>query len=241
MLLINQAFTTKTIIEPKAWSDIGNGQFIQVQTEQLLNMHCRQIFGDYVLHVGHLSSPVCLTQNLIKCTLYALPDKPKQENVNHNQGVFLSDKCHLSITESSIDMVTLFHGLDFTNDPHLLLREAERVLRSDGYLVLTGFNPFSQAGLLRFSPFYQQHLMKQARFFSLARVTEWLAVLGFVVRTVDYINTPKILGQSFSAFADAYFVVAQKQEIPLSVSRLKFAKLKPRLNPVSASWRGGVR
>jgi SAM-dependent methyltransferase len=241
MLLLNQAFTAKTIIAPKAWSELGNGQFIQAQTERLLDLHCRQIFGDFLLHVGHLSTPMCFTENPLKRTLYALPDKPKRQNYPHNQGLFLSDKCHLSVAESSIDMLTLFHGLDFANDPHLLLREADRVLRSDGYLVLTGFNPLSQVGLLRFSPLYQYHLMKQARFFALPRVKEWLAVLGFTIRTVDYINTPKIIDRPLYFMADTYFIVAQKQEIPMSVSRPKFARLKPRLNTVSASWRGDIR
>ena len=241
MLLLNQAFTAKTIIEPKAWSDLSKGHYIQAQTEQLLDLHCRQIFGDFLLHVGHLSTSLRFTENHLKRTLYALPDKPKRQNHLHNPALFLSDKCHLSVAESSIDMLTLFHGLDFSNDPHLLLREAERVLRSDGYLVLTGFNPLSQVGLLRFSPFYQQHLMKQARFFSLPRVKEWLAVLGFAIRQIDYINTPKVMGKPFSFISGAYFIVAQKQEVPLSVTRPKFAKIKPRLNTVSASWRGDIR
>ena len=241
MLFLNPAFTAKTMIEPKVWSELSNGPFIQAQTEQLLDLHCRQIFGDFLLHVGHLSTAVSFTENHLKRTLYALPDKSKRQSHAHNQAIFLSDKCHLSVAESSIDMLSLFHGLDFASDPHQLLREADRVLRSDGYLVLTGFNPLSQVGLLRFSPFYQQQLMQQARFFSLPRVKEWLAVLGFVVRQVDYINTPNIMGKPLSFISGAYFIVAQKQEVPLSVTRPKFAKLKPRLNTVSASWRGDIR
>lgn len=241
MLLFQQAFSTKTIIEPKLWNELTNGQFIQAQTERLLDTHCRQIFGDFLLHIGHLSTPICFTENHLKRTLFALPDKSKYQDETNEQATFLSDKYHLAVTESSIDMVTLLHGLDFASDPHRLLRETERVLRSDGYLVLTGFNPISKNGLFRYSPFYQEHLVKQARFFSLPRVKEWLKVLGFVIRTVDYIQTPKLFNKSLNSLSGAYFIVAQKQEIPLSFTRPKFAKLKPRLNTVSASWRGDIR
>ena len=68
------------------------------------------------------------------------------------------------------------HVLDFTAHPHLVLREAERVLVPEGRLVMTGFNPVSLWGVRR---------LLQGRFYSpwngnflpLVRVKDWLALL----------------------------------------------------------------
>ena len=53
----------------------------------------------------------------------------------------------LPFPSDSIDLVVLPHSLEFAPDPHLMLREVERVLRPEGRIVITGFNPASLWGL----------------------------------------------------------------------------------------------
>ena len=57
----------------------------------------------------------------------------------------------LPIASDSIDSIVLYHALDFTNDCHELLREATRILRPGGNMLVIGFNPFSVWGLWRLS------------------------------------------------------------------------------------------
>ncbi|MCQ4062135.1 class I SAM-dependent methyltransferase, partial [Klebsiella pneumoniae] len=53
----------------------------------------------------------------------------------------------LPFESQSLDMIVLPHVLEFSEDPHQLLREVERVLMPEGRVVITGFNPMSLWGL----------------------------------------------------------------------------------------------
>lgn len=94
-----------------------------------------------------------------------------------------ADPLQLPLAGQSVDLVALPHALEFSADPHLVLREAERVLMPEGQLVISGFNP---ASLWR----ARQAVMSErrrtvagapwdGRFIGLLRLKEWLRLLGF--------------------------------------------------------------
>lgn len=58
-----------------------------------------------------------------------------------------ADPLHLPFADKSVDVCLLAHTLPWCTDPHRLLREADRVLIDDGWLVISGFNPISLMGL----------------------------------------------------------------------------------------------
>ena len=58
----------------------------------------------------------------------------------------------LPVADDSIDCVLLPHTLDFSDRPHAILREVDRVLRSDGFLVVLGFKPGGLWGMRRLIP-----------------------------------------------------------------------------------------
>src|SRR5690606_30958247 len=92
----------------------------------------------------------------------------------------------LPLATDSVDAVLLHHALDFTPDSHRLLREASRVLRPGGRMVVVGFNPVSLWGLgslLRWRP---QMPPWNARFISRRRITDWLRLLDFHVEQTSY-------------------------------------------------------
>lgn len=79
---------------------------------------------------------------------------------------------------SSIDLVVLPHTLDFSLEPHQVLRETHRVLAPEGHIVLLGFNPMSLWGLVRL---LQRHTQVpwSGQFIHLFRLKDWLALLDF--------------------------------------------------------------
>lgn len=94
-----------------------------------------------------------------------------------------ADPLQLPLASQSVDLLVLPHALEFSADPHLVLREAERVLMPEGQLVISGFNPLSLWRL-------RQAAMREARrtaagapwdgrFIGLLRLKEWLRLLGF--------------------------------------------------------------
>jgi SAM-dependent methyltransferase len=58
----------------------------------------------------------------------------------------------LPVETDSIDAVLLPHTLDYSDRPHAVLREVDRVLRSDGRVIILGFKPFGLWGLRRMIP-----------------------------------------------------------------------------------------
>lgn len=91
-----------------------------------------------------------------------------------------SNSTELAVASASVDLVLLSHVLEFSDKPHQILREMERVLVPDGHLVVTCFNPVSLWGVFRSfagSDAYPWH----GRFIHLMRLKDWLALLGFEV------------------------------------------------------------
>jgi SAM-dependent methyltransferase len=82
--------------------------------------------------------------------------------------------------------------LEFSSAPHQILREVERVLMPEGNLIISGFNPISLWGLNR-------RLRKPqgypwcGEFIGLARLKDWLALLGF-----------EVVGGRFSIYAPPF-------------------------------------
>lgn len=94
----------------------------------------------------------------------------------------LSDFQYLPLPEESIDVTLLHHVLDYSQNPHQLLREAARVLIPRGHLVIVGFNPWSGFGVCRF---FARAFSRKPRWrhqsLRLGRVLDWLALLDFEV------------------------------------------------------------
>jgi SAM-dependent methyltransferase len=64
----------------------------------------------------------------------------------------VGDMHRLPIDSDSVDAVLLPHTLDYSDRPHAILREVDRVLRRDGRLIILGFKPFGLWGLRRLVP-----------------------------------------------------------------------------------------
>ncbi len=79
----------------------------------------------------------------------------------------------------SVDLVLLPHTLEFSADPHQVLREVERVLSPEGYAVILGFNPFSLWGGWRLFARGGGRVPWCGQFIQLTRIKDWLKLLGF--------------------------------------------------------------
>jgi len=94
----------------------------------------------------------------------------------HPGGDVRCEAAQLPFASGSLDLLALPHVLDFTERPHLVLREAERVLMPEGRLVLTGFNPISLWGVRRMIA-GRFRVPWNGNFLPLPRIKDWLALL----------------------------------------------------------------
>jgi len=84
----------------------------------------------------------------------------------------------LPFAARSIDLLALPFVLDFSLDPHAVLREAHSVLAPEGCLVICGFNRWSLWGLRRLLRFGIRQAPWSGRFLTLSQVQDWTRLLG---------------------------------------------------------------
>lgn len=157
----------------------------------------------------------------------------------------------LPFEAKSTGLVLLPHVLEFSDYPHQILREVERILMPEGHLVVLGFNPFSFWGLA--SVFRRDRMPWNGRFTSLTRIKDWLQLLNFelIAGKMIYHSPPvqsdrirrhlgflENAGDRWWPLGGAvYAVVARKREIgvtPLQPEWKKRKRLRPGLaRPVS--------
>lgn len=83
----------------------------------------------------------------------------------------------LPIASNSVDLLLLPHVLEFSEHPHQILREVDRVLMPEGHAVIACFNPWSLWGLRRVFARASNAYPWNGRFINLPRLKDWLALL----------------------------------------------------------------
>jgi SAM-dependent methyltransferase len=97
----------------------------------------------------------------------------------------------LPFPSQSLDLVVLPHALESSRDPHLTLREVERVLVPEGRVMILGFNPASMWGLRQrlgragsavgLGRRNALFLPRAGEFLGYWRLRDWLRLLSFEV------------------------------------------------------------
>ena len=102
-------------------------------------------------------------------------------------------RCHfdaLPFDAASLDLVVLPHALELARDPHLALREVERVLVPEGRVLIVGFNPASLWGTRQKLGRLRRRLSRSSgelflphagEFVGYRRLRDWLRLLSFEV------------------------------------------------------------
>lgn len=87
----------------------------------------------------------------------------------------------LPFAAASLDLVVLPHVLESAADPHQVLREVDRVLRPEGRVIITGFNPVSLWGAreLAVRGIARPFLPPGAHMLGIPRLRDWLKLLSF--------------------------------------------------------------
>lgn len=212
---------------PAGWQAFRQGPALAEAISRQLTPWWQQIFGYYLLKVGNLSCQLETNSARLRhqITVGAEVSAPQ----------IIADADALPIAAASVDAILLSHCLEFQVDPHHVIREAHRVLIGDGYLLLTGFNPYSMLGICRHFPWLTPDLPRQGHFFSAARIKDWLHLIGFEVLSEERFFCSALLAaeyrqgrwQRFSErylryFAASYLIVARKRELPLTPIRPKW-------------------
>ena len=129
------------------WLETPLGRSLLAQEARVVEEVLDGIFGAEMLQLGHWGEPRHFLRysRTQRTTLIA-------EDVSDEGPSAVGQLHRLPVESDSIDSVLLPHTLDFSDRPHAILREVDRVLRSDGHLVILGFRPGGLWGLRRLVP-----------------------------------------------------------------------------------------
>lgn len=236
------ALATQQPHMPKSWSELPNGKVIVSEIDKILAPWWPKFFGYHLLKIGALSGYVNSKNSTIKHQVLLCEANDKAD--------VYSDIENLPILEHSVDVCLLSHGLEFSIDPHHVVREANRVLIPNGYLVITGFNPFSLAGVNKLIPYRRGQLPWNERFFSAHRIKDWLHLMGYEILDEQYCLHSSLTGEvkrgplreQWRRFAQrflpkvgsVYVIVAKKRVLPLTPVKPKW-KISPKFTTVKVS------
>jgi SAM-dependent methyltransferase len=152
------------------WFSTPLGRYLLARERAYFDQTLSDIFGFHALQIGLPEFPL-LKASRITTRLTVDLEEPAQ---------VLADPHWLPFAENGIDLVVLPHTLEFTDEPHQLLREVHRVIRPEGHLIIAGFNPYSLFGAKRYFG-HEQTMPWTGNFISLYRLKDWLSLLGFEV------------------------------------------------------------
>ena len=178
------------------WLDTGTGHRLLLEERRRVRQALEGVFGDQFIQIGEW-----------RAREYRVFSRTRRSSVVGDQigeGVNLVSALDcLAIADDSVDVALLPHILEVHDDPHGVLREVDRILRSDGHIVILGFNPVSWWG---FRHFISRRKFPSGiqRMISEHRLRDWLRLLNFSVRPSSYQNFGSLI-------SGGYILVARKE------------------------------
>jgi SAM-dependent methyltransferase len=215
---VNQRTTNETGQRLRAWLRTRLGRLLIQRERELVASALEDVFGFQLLQIGAWGESgrffeAARTQR--QWVVASSPEVPADVRCKTSE---------LAIASDSVDAILLPHTLEFESDPHAVLREVERVLVSEGQLLVLGFSPVGTWAL--------RHRLSEvgfppglARFISERRLRDWLA-LGYLFRLPipprgPFESTESIPDPRGLLPANAYLLKARKRVYALTPVRLK--------------------
>lgn len=228
----------------QSWYRTDLGEQLARQEQDVLAQTLPNLFGYHLLQVGRLCNEDWLISSRVShCAVMDF----NEPHTLDDEWRLLGLPDQLPIQADSMDVLLLPHIMEFSQRPHAVLREAERVLIPEGHVVMLIFNPRSIWLLWRWMFGWRRKIPWCARFLSTTRMRDWLELLGFdVVRIQGYFYRPplknKILMQrlrimermgrrAWPILGAGNLVVARKRVVTMTPIRPRWRPRRERVAP----------
>lgn len=237
----------------RAWFADKLGTALLDQEQTALDAVLQDLFGYYLLQLGWVAPRDILAESRIRMRVVMDVDLPR--GIDYPHAVAMPEM--VPVQGDSLDVVVLQHTLEFAKDPHVVLREVDRMLIPEGHVVIVAFNPWSLWGAWRLLRRRSKRYPWCGRFLSVTRMKDWMGLLGFdTVQVMPLFFRPPIghegimrrlrfmdkLGtRGWPILAGANIIVAQKRMATLTPIKLRRWRLQRRLVvDVAKPTRGSV-
>ncbi|MEZ5740191.1 MAG: class I SAM-dependent methyltransferase [Burkholderiaceae bacterium] len=173
----------------RTWLESAPGRYVIGWEQDQLDQLVADIFGFVALQCG-MRELQGLAQNRMRSRVLVSRsnDAAHYRETQRRPDVVIDTYEDLPFQSESVDLVVLPHVLEFADDPHQVLREMDRILRPEGRILITGFNPVSLWGAGQMGArLLGRHLLpQQGHFISLPRLRDWFKLLSFEFERGSY-------------------------------------------------------
>lgn len=227
-MIINwHAKAKRPFISPTSWQQLPQGEAYCNALKHAFSPWLSKILGYQIAKIGALSAEIPLEIPIHHQIL--ISEKISQNLtalLTPNKSLIQAKPTELPLIQQEINACFLANTLNFSQDPHQILRETHRVLADDGWLFLSLFNPLSPL-------VFQQKLGNYPfRQYPTWRIIDWLELLHFEIMERKNLS---IKHQHSTLFSPLTLIVAQKQTYPLTLNTEKVrSKIPTFLQPSEA-------
>jgi len=211
------------------WYATLRGQVFAEKLQEALTPWLEGIFGYHAVQLGHLPPSISLLDSS-RINHKIVADYPQEGDLRCQPEA-------LPFAADSVDLLIVAHCLEYSSDPHAVLRELERVLVPEGRVVIIGIDPWTFWGAWQ--------MLKRSSYplYTQGRIKDWLAVLGFEYQRSQLLSMlnlriPKSLSQSTKTaqlanvlaanIAGGYLMLAQKRVTTITPIKPRWER-RPRL------------
>tara|TARA_Y100000389_G_C17470500_1_gene530096 strand:+ start:1382 stop:2113 length:732 start_codon:yes stop_codon:yes gene_type:complete len=140
----------------------------------------------------------------------------------------------LPFEDCSHDVIILSHGLEYTHNPYLLMREIDRIATDDATIVIIGFNKYSLWGIIKM---FSSKPPWNINFLSPYIIKEWFKILEYKMNYQKTFGLAPYLGKNITSllsnisflhkiirnqFGGLFLFTYRKKVIPLTPQKIIF-------------------
>jgi len=219
------------LVSLEEWYRSPLGRYLVERITRQLESFLSTSFGYYALSMG-CEDPAC--EILGSCRVKHIFRMGRgQRNLD-----VCMDGASLPIASDSTDLVLLMHALSQSREPHVLLREVNRVLIPDGRLIIVDFNPVSLWGLRHVFQGWLDNAPWGGHYYTAGRLNDWASLLGF--EQLYHYRCGYVLPFNFERLIQRSHIFGKFSERWLSFSSavnvLVFEKNTIPLTPIRKHW-----
>ncbi len=223
--------------EVSRWFTTSLGRRLLIHERKAVAEELRYLFGYHLMQLSSVKNANFASSSRINHCFSFAPTEVSDCGPTPSEGVANFDE--LPLPDEVVDVTVLHHVLEFSENPHQVLKEAARVTMPRGYVVIVAFNPLSAAGLLQrvFALFSSKGVSKR-RSLRLGRMRDWLEFLDFsCVNTRNVFHNLPINNARYLASTKILEKLHYKNKMPGGMSFVMVArKDKAGLTPIKPQW-----
>lgn len=224
--------------ELRRWFKAYPGEMLRAQDNQCLQEILPTLFGYHLLKVGHCEDVEVLSASKIPHRV-VMDWRVEHPEIKSQVTCLCASPEAMPFSADSLDVVILSRNLEFSANPHQVLREVDRCLIPEGHVVIVCFNPLGMWSILRWLLSWRERPPWCGRFIRPSRLRDWLQLLGFdVIETRFYFYRPPLANKAIMEKLGFLENLGRHWWPILSGSYIMVAKKRvTTLTPLKPRWR----